>query len=96
MEIGLLIEDIGVQHNSRRRNVPPQDAEFGRCSGVKVPLVIHKQISNCAVEFIEMKLDSYYHHFYVIAASKRKSEFSTEAGSKYLILGAFPSGILAN
>nr|UPI49064.1 NADH dehydrogenase subunit 2 [Comandra umbellata] len=31
--------------------------------------------------------------FYVIAASK-KSEFSTEAGSKYLILGAFPSGIL--
>ena len=26
--------------------------------------------------------------FYVIAASKRKSEFSTEAGSKYLILGA--------
>jgi NADH-ubiquinone oxidoreductase chain 2 len=31
--------------------------------------------------------------FYVIAAS-RKSEFSTEAGSKYLILGAFPSGIL--
>nr|YP_010585294.1 NADH dehydrogenase subunit 2 [Kandelia obovata]YP_010585295.1 NADH dehydrogenase subunit 2 [Kandelia obovata]UZU71453.1 NADH dehydrogenase subunit 2 [Kandelia obovata]UZU71454.1 NADH dehydrogenase subunit 2 [Kandelia obovata] len=32
--------------------------------------------------------------FYVIAASKRKSEFSTEAGSKYLILGAFTSGIL--
>ncbi|PUZ50637.1 hypothetical protein GQ55_6G074300 [Panicum hallii var. hallii] len=32
--------------------------------------------------------------FYVIAASKRKSEFSMEAGSKYLILGAFPSGIL--
>ncbi|PIA32719.1 hypothetical protein AQUCO_04400131v1 [Aquilegia coerulea] len=32
--------------------------------------------------------------FYVIAASKRKSEFSTEVGSKYLILGAFPSGIL--
>ncbi|KAH1188103.1 NADH-ubiquinone oxidoreductase chain 2 (mitochondrion) [Glycine max] len=32
--------------------------------------------------------------FYVMAASKRKSEFSTEAGSKYLILGAFSSGIL--
>nr|WRW54038.1 NADH dehydrogenase subunit 2 [Mesembryanthemum crystallinum] len=32
--------------------------------------------------------------FYVLAASKRKSEFSTEAGSKYLILGAFSSGIL--
>ncbi|KAK8935555.1 NADH-ubiquinone oxidoreductase chain 2 [Platanthera zijinensis] len=31
--------------------------------------------------------------FYVIAASKRKSEFSMEAGSKYLILGAFSSGI---
>jgi NADH-ubiquinone oxidoreductase chain 2 len=32
--------------------------------------------------------------FYVMAASKRKSEFSTEAGLKYLILGAFSSGIL--
>ncbi|VAI20494.1 unnamed protein product [Triticum turgidum subsp. durum] len=32
--------------------------------------------------------------FYVIVSSKRKSEFSTEASSKYLILGAFPSGIL--
>jgi NADH:ubiquinone oxidoreductase subunit 2 (subunit N) len=32
--------------------------------------------------------------FYVIIASKRKSQFSTEAGSKYLILGASPSGIL--
>nr|AJP33509.1 NADH dehydrogenase subunit 2 [Gnetum gnemon] len=32
--------------------------------------------------------------FYVIAASKRNSEFSTEAGLKYLILGAFSSGIL--
>uniref|UniRef100_A0A453CNL9 NADH:quinone oxidoreductase/Mrp antiporter transmembrane domain-containing protein n=1 Tax=Aegilops tauschii subsp. strangulata TaxID=200361 RepID=A0A453CNL9_AEGTS len=31
--------------------------------------------------------------FYVIAASKRKSKFFTEAGSKYLILGAFPSRI---
>ncbi|KAL0294127.1 UNVERIFIED_CONTAM: NADH-ubiquinone oxidoreductase chain 2 [Sesamum calycinum] len=35
--------------------------------------------------------------FYVIAASKRKSEFSTEAGSKYLILGRsiyiFPLGL---
>ncbi|VAI92859.1 unnamed protein product [Triticum turgidum subsp. durum] len=32
--------------------------------------------------------------FYVIAESKRKSEFSMEAGSKYLILGAFPFVIL--
>lgn len=32
--------------------------------------------------------------FYVIAASKRDSEFSTEAGSKYSISGAFPPGIL--
>ena len=29
--------------------------------------------------------------FYVIAASKRDSEFSTEAGLKYFILGAFSS-----
>jgi NADH-ubiquinone oxidoreductase chain 2 len=32
--------------------------------------------------------------FYVLAASKRNSEFSTEAGLKYFILGAFSSGIL--
>nr|YP_009227131.1 NADH dehydrogense subunit 2 [Welwitschia mirabilis]AMA21015.1 NADH dehydrogense subunit 2 [Welwitschia mirabilis] len=32
--------------------------------------------------------------FYVIAASKRNSEFSTEAGLKYLINGAFSSAIL--
>jgi proton-translocating NADH-quinone oxidoreductase chain N len=32
--------------------------------------------------------------FYVIAASKRTSEFSTEAGLKYFLLGAFSSGIL--
>lgn len=32
--------------------------------------------------------------FYVIAALKRDSEFSTEAGLKYFILGAFSSGLL--
>jgi proton-translocating NADH-quinone oxidoreductase chain N len=32
--------------------------------------------------------------FYVLAASKRDSEFSTEAGIKYFFLGAFSSGIL--
>jgi proton-translocating NADH-quinone oxidoreductase chain N len=32
--------------------------------------------------------------FYVIAASKQDSEFSTEAGLKYFVLGAFASGIL--
>merc|ERR1739841_365554 len=32
--------------------------------------------------------------FYVLAASKRHSEFSTEAGVKYFLLGAFSSGIL--
>nr|YP_008816070.1 NADH dehydrogenase subunit 2 [Entransia fimbriata]AGZ90291.1 NADH dehydrogenase subunit 2 [Entransia fimbriata] len=31
---------------------------------------------------------------YVLAASKRNSEFSTEAGLKYFVLGAFSSGIL--
>ncbi|CAL6448416.1 unnamed protein product [Bathycoccus prasinos] len=31
---------------------------------------------------------------YVLAASKRNSEFSTEAGLKYFLLGAFSSGIL--
>lgn len=32
--------------------------------------------------------------FYVLAALKRNSEFSTEAGLKYFLLGAFSSGIL--
>lgn len=32
--------------------------------------------------------------FYVMCASKRSSEFSTEAGLKYFLLGAFSSGIL--
>lgn len=32
--------------------------------------------------------------FYVLAAFKRDSEFSTEAGLKYFLLGAFSSGIL--
>jgi proton-translocating NADH-quinone oxidoreductase chain N len=32
--------------------------------------------------------------FYVLAASKRSSEFSTEAGLKYFLLGAFSSGLL--
>lgn len=32
--------------------------------------------------------------FYILASSKRNSEFSTEAGLKYFILGAFSSGIL--
>jgi len=31
--------------------------------------------------------------FYVLAASQRNSEFSTEAGIKYFLLGAFSSGI---
>ena len=32
--------------------------------------------------------------FYVLAACKRNSEFSTESGLKYFLLGAFSSGIL--
>lgn len=32
--------------------------------------------------------------FYVMAAVKRNSEFSTEAGLKYFLLGAFSSGVL--
>ena len=31
--------------------------------------------------------------FYVLAASQRDSEFSTEAGLKYFLLGAFSSGV---
>lgn len=32
--------------------------------------------------------------FYVLAASRRNSEFATEAGLKYFLLGAFSSGLL--
>ena len=32
--------------------------------------------------------------WYIIASLKRESEFSTEAGLKYFILGAFSSGLL--
>jgi NADH-quinone oxidoreductase subunit N len=32
--------------------------------------------------------------FYVVAALKRRSEFATEAGLKYFLLGAFASGLL--
>ena len=32
--------------------------------------------------------------FYVLAAFKRNSAFSTEAGLKYFVLGAFSSGVL--
>lgn len=32
--------------------------------------------------------------FYVLAAFRRDSEFSTEAGIKYFLLGAFSSGLL--
>ena len=47
-------------------------------------------------DFISMYLTIEFQSlcFYVLAASKRNSEFSTEAGLKYFILGAFSSGIL--
>ena len=47
-------------------------------------------------DFISMYLTVEFQSlcFYVLAASKRNSEFSTEAGLKYFILGAFSSGIL--
>lgn len=50
----------------------------------------------CSADFISMylaiELQSFC--FYIMAASKRNSEFSTEAGLKYFLLGAFSSGIL--
>lgn len=49
-----------------------------------------------AYDFISMYLSIEMQSlcFYVLAASKRHSEFSTEAGLKYFLLGAFSSGIL--
>lgn len=47
-------------------------------------------------DFLSMYLAIEMHSLclYVLAASKRHSEFSTEAGLKYFLLGAFSSGIL--
>ena len=49
-----------------------------------------------AADFISMYLAIEFQSlcFYVMAASKRDSEFSTEAGLKYFLLGAFSSGLL--
>nr|YP_009138090.1 NADH dehydrogenase subunit 2 [Lobosphaera incisa]AKF78648.1 NADH dehydrogenase subunit 2 [Lobosphaera incisa] len=49
-----------------------------------------------SLDFISMYLAIEFQSlcFYVMAALKRNSEFSTEAGLKYFLLGAFSSGIL--
>lgn len=49
-----------------------------------------------SIDFISMYLTIELQSlcFYVIASFKRNSEFSTEAGIKYFILGAFSSGLL--
>ena len=60
-------------------------------------------LSTCGMLFLTLSVDfiSLYLAlelqslcFYVLAAWKRTSEFSTEAGLKYFLLGAFSSGIL--
>ena len=50
----------------------------------------------CSVDFISIYLaiECQSLCFYVMAGMKRESEFSTEAGLKYFLLGAFSSGIL--
>nr|AEA11188.1 NADH dehydrogenase subunit 2 [Selaginella moellendorffii]AEA29868.1 NADH dehydrogenase subunit 2 [Selaginella moellendorffii] len=47
--------------------------------------------SDLLIMFIAMELQTLC--FYVLAASKRDSECSTEAGLKYFLLGAFSSGL---
>ena len=49
-----------------------------------------------SADFISMYLAIEFQSlcFYVMAGSKRDSEFSTEAGLKYFLLGAFSSGLL--
>ena len=42
--------------------------------------------------YLAIELQSFC--FYILAAIKRNSEFSTEAGLKYFLLGAFSSGLL--
>jgi proton-translocating NADH-quinone oxidoreductase chain N len=50
----------------------------------------------CSADFISMYLaiEMLSLCFYVMAALKRNSEFSSEAGLKYFLLGAFSSGLL--
>jgi proton-translocating NADH-quinone oxidoreductase chain N len=47
---------------------------------------------DCMTLYLALELQSLC--FYVLAASNRRSELSTEAGLKYFVLGAFSSGIL--
>ena len=64
---------------------------------VLIPLPTHSTLFMISVhDSISMYLAIEFQSlcFYVMAALKRKSEFSTEACSKYLILSAFSSGIL--
>lgn len=50
----------------------------------------------CSYDLISLYLALELHSFclYILASLKRTSEFSTEAGLKYFILGAFSSGLL--
>lgn len=50
----------------------------------------------CSYDLISLYLALELHSFclYILASSRRTSEFSTEAGLKYFILGAFSSGLL--
>nr|ADT62143.1 NADH dehydrogenase subunit 2 [Isoetes engelmannii] len=60
---------------------------FSTCS-----MLLMISANDLMVMYLAIELQSLC--FYVIAASRRDSEFSTEAGLKYFILGAFSSGIL--
>nr|AHB34944.1 NADH dehydrogenase subunit 2 [Neoporphyra perforata]AHB35392.1 NADH dehydrogenase subunit 2 [Neoporphyra perforata]AHB35421.1 NADH dehydrogenase subunit 2 [Neoporphyra perforata]AIB08080.1 NADH dehydrogenase subunit 2 [Neoporphyra perforata]AIB08170.1 NADH dehydrogenase subunit 2 [Neoporphyra perforata] len=50
----------------------------------------------CSYDFLSMYLSIEFQSiaFYILASFKRTSEFSTEAGLKYFILGAFSSALL--
>lgn len=51
-------------------------------------------LSSCDLLLIYLVIELQSLSFYVLASFKRSSEFSTEAGLKYFILGAFSSAFL--
>ena len=55
-------------------------------------LILLCSANDLLTSYLSIELQSL--SFYVLAAAKRDSEFSTEAGLKYFFLGAFSSGFL--
>lgn len=63
---------------------------------VSMLAIIAMLFISCSYDFLSMYLSIEFQSiaFYILASFKRTSEFSTEAGLKYFVLGAFSSALL--